>query len=33
MSGRRRDCTMALQAPGETSCFFGDLPADETSAE
>jgi predicted metal-binding protein len=24
---------VALQAPGKTTYFFGDLPADETSAE
>jgi predicted metal-binding protein len=33
MSGCRRPCTVALQAPGKTSYFFGDLPADEISAE
>jgi len=33
MSGCRRHCTVALQAPGKTSYFFGDLPADQTSAE
>jgi predicted metal-binding protein len=33
MSGCRRHCTVALQAPGKTSYLFGDLPADETSAE
>jgi predicted metal-binding protein len=33
MSGCRRHCTVALQAPGKSTYFFGDLPADETSAE
>ena len=33
MSGCRRHCAVALQAPGKTSYFFGDLLADETSAE
>lgn len=33
MSGCRRHCTVALQAPGKITYFFGDLPADETSAE
>jgi predicted metal-binding protein len=33
MSGCRRHCTVALQAAGKTTYFFGDLPADETSAE
>ena len=33
MSGCRRDCTVALQAPGKMSYFFGDLSADDTSAE
>jgi predicted metal-binding protein len=33
MSGCRRHCTVALQAPGKATYFFGDLPADETSAE
>lgn len=28
-----RDCTVALQAPGKMSYFFGDLAADTTSAE
>jgi predicted metal-binding protein len=32
-SGCRRNCTVALQAPGKTTYFFGDLPAGETSAE
>ena len=32
MSGCRRACTVALQAPGKMSYFFGDLSADETSA-
>jgi len=29
----RRDCTVALQAPGKMSYFFGDLSVDDTSAE
>jgi predicted metal-binding protein len=33
MSGCRRHCTVALQAPGKTSYFFGDLAADGVSAE
>jgi predicted metal-binding protein len=33
MSGCRRHCAVALQAPGKTTYLFGDLPADETSAE
>ena len=33
MSGCRRDCTVALQAPGKMSYFFGDLSADDTTAE
>ena len=33
MSGCRRHCTVALQAPGKTTYMFGDLPADEDSAE
>ena len=33
MSGCRRNCTVALQAPGKMSYFFGDLRADDTSAE
>lgn len=33
MSGCRRHCTVALQAPGKITYFSGDLPADETSAE
>jgi predicted metal-binding protein len=33
MSGCRRHCTVALQAAGKSTYFFGDLPADETSAE
>jgi predicted metal-binding protein len=33
MSGCHRYCTVALQAPGKTTYFFGDLPADEASAE
>ena len=33
MSGCQRSCTVALQAVGKTSYFFGDLPADEASAE
>jgi predicted metal-binding protein len=33
MSGCQRSCTVALQAVGKTSYFFGDLPADEVSAE
>ena len=32
MSGCRRHCTVALQAAGKSTYFFGDLPADETSA-
>lgn len=32
MSGCNRSCTVALQAPGKFSYFFGDLAADETSA-
>ncbi|MCU0924550.1 MAG: DUF1636 domain-containing protein [Hydrogenophaga sp.] len=33
MSGCQRPCTVALQAQGKTSYFFGDLPADDVSAE
>ncbi len=33
MSGCRRHCTAALQAAGKSTYWFGDLPADETSAE
>jgi predicted metal-binding protein len=33
MSGCRRHCTVALQAAGKSTYLFGDLPADETSAE
>ncbi|MBA4263662.1 MAG: metal-binding protein [Comamonadaceae bacterium] len=33
MSGCQRYCTVALQAVGKTSYFFGDLPPDEVSAE
>lgn len=33
MSGCRRHCTVALQAPGKFTYMFGDLPADELSAE
>jgi predicted metal-binding protein len=33
MSGCRRPCTVALQAPGKFTYFFGDLPADAVSAE
>jgi len=33
MSGCRRHCTVALQAPGKTSYFFGDLVVDDVSAE
>ena len=33
MSGCRRHCTVALQAAGKSTYFFGDLPANETSAE
>jgi len=33
MSGCRRHCTVALQAPGKTSYFFGDLAVDDVSAE
>lgn len=33
MSGCRRACTVALQAPGKMSYFFGDLTADDTSAK
>jgi predicted metal-binding protein len=33
MSGCRRPCTVALQAPGKFTYFFGDLPADIASAE
>lgn len=29
----RRDCAVALQAAGKMSYFFGDLSADDTSAE
>lgn len=32
MSGCKRSCTVALQAPGKFSYFFGDLAADEISA-
>lgn len=32
MSGCRRACTVALQAQGKTSYFFGDLSADDESA-
>lgn len=32
MSGCRRDCTVALQAAGKTTYFFGDLAADDTAA-
>ncbi|MBM3380280.1 MAG: DUF1636 domain-containing protein [Phycisphaerae bacterium] len=33
MSGCRRHCTVALQAPGKFTYMFGDLPADDASAE
>ena len=33
MSGCKRHCTVALQATGKTSYFFGDLLADDVSAE
>jgi predicted metal-binding protein len=33
MSGCKRHCTVALQAAGKTSYFFGDLLADDVSAE
>ena len=33
MSGCRRHCTVALQATGKTTYMFGDLPADDESAE
>jgi len=33
MSGCQRHCTVALQAPGKTSYFFGDLIADNATAE
>lgn len=33
MSGCRRHCTVALQAPGKFTYLFGDLPPDEASAE
>jgi predicted metal-binding protein len=33
MSGCQRYCTVALQAVGKTTYFFGDLPADPVSAE
>ena len=33
MSGCKRHCTVALQATGKTSYFFGDLLADAVSAE
>jgi len=32
MSGCRRHCTVALQAPGKFTYMFGDLPADDASA-
>jgi len=32
MSGCQRHCTVALQAPGKISYFFGGLVADEVSA-
>ena len=33
MSGCTRACTVALQAPGKTTYFFGDLRAEVESAE
>jgi len=33
MSGCRRHCTVALQAPGKITYMFGDLPADDESAK
>jgi predicted metal-binding protein len=33
MNSCRRHCTVALQAPGKFTYLFGDLPADEASAE
>lgn len=33
MSGCSRACTVALMAPGKTTYFFGDLPADDHAAE
>ncbi|MEF7613506.1 DUF1636 domain-containing protein [Aquincola sp. MAHUQ-54] len=33
MSGCSRACTVALMAPGKTTYFFGDLPADDRAAE
>jgi predicted metal-binding protein len=33
MSGCRRHCAVALQAPSKITYMFGDLPADDLSAE
>lgn len=33
MNGCSRSCTVALQAPGKSVYFFGDLPADAETAQ